>query len=336
MDEEPHQAEIVERALDQSPQSAINMDETKKRTKYLGPSSSQIFGQEVDIVLMAQGHNHRLSDGFQHGMRYCEEFNPPLGDPLPTLQVLGDFASAIDLFFERLQPLYPFVDRAFIDRIMQKALQQEDLVLRDIEDAPQLASLYSVISCGLIDLHGAPSPMSNRALEAAYSLLPRIIGHPYFESVQALGVLALAFSGCLREGMAWQMIGQAIRIAYSIGLHRRSSDSESSVEVNHRNVWWACYCFESHAQFDSGRPSMLDDDATDQLPPINDPDQPKVNFLGHLHGLCRIQRRIMMSIFGSRRAQNLHDMVAVIGDMDSKLTEWADSLPEFLRYPSYD
>lgn len=62
--------------------------------------------------------------------------------------------------------------------------------------------------------------------------------------------------GC--QKLEYMLVGCALRLAQSKGLHLRSHTSRISEEEDTKRSWlfWSLYCFEKHLSFRSGRPSV--------------------------------------------------------------------------------
>ncbi|KAL1614335.1 hypothetical protein SLS54_009829 [Diplodia seriata] len=74
-----------------------------------------------------------------------------------------------------------------------------------------------------------PSEAATEYLSGAYSMYTHIVAMPYQRSIQALLLLALALRTRHKEGVAWHVIGHAIRMAQSLGLHRNQGSQEDSI-----------------------------------------------------------------------------------------------------------
>lgn len=312
-------------------QAAVNSDENSFRKKYVGASSLQVFAQWVDLALMTQGNTQRLSAGFRHGMQHAEEFDLPLSINLPSIMSLGNVQPYLEAYLDRINLLYPFVDEGFISQALSKFKIQTDIMQTSRTDIPELACLYAVISTAVAELNGCEDPLGKKLLQAAYSLISHIIAYPYFTSVQALGAIAIALRGRLKDGAASQVIGQAIRIAHSIGLHRGDISSTDPHAALYERVWCACYCLEKNIEFDSGRPSEVHDDFIG--PGLISSYDPEPHFAQALLSLSQIQCRISRDIFSVKAAQSsAQDLMPILAEVDIELTAWTDRVSEIIRF----
>lgn len=229
-----------------SPDAAVNTDDTPYRVKvsqlllfipgmalnmladvnkFVGGTSVQCLFAFVDLHMSIRG----LGTGgpsFRHGMSHSEEFTVPLVPDLPELPSRQVMYGHVDTFMDNIWPLFPAVDRedlvADVDRLSVLAGDRSVGLGQRItpRDVPSLAVLYSVVCIGKDESSGRISEESTRYLSAGYGLSAHLTGMPYVKSVQALFVLSLALHGQARDGQAWHVVGHAIRIAHSVGLHK--------------------------------------------------------------------------------------------------------------------
>jgi hypothetical protein len=314
-------------------QAALNDDETSARKKFLGASSLQVFAQWVDIVMVAHGHKDLLSADFRFGMRHAEELDMPLQVNLPPLAGIPNVQNYINIYLSQINPIYPFVDAQFVSTAVSKFSSPESIGEMASSDAAEVACLYAIISTAISETENPPSGLAATLIEAAFSLYGHLVGHPYLTSVQALGVMAIALRGRLKDGAAAQAIGQALRIAHSIGLHREELDAASNPESLERRVWKACYIFERNLEFETGRPPALQDDVDRQEIPISDGhDNEDPDYVDVLFHLARIQGKISKSVFSECALHSSPDaMMPVLSKFDAELIAWTDMVPEVIR-----
>ena len=95
---------------------------------------------------------------------------------------------------------------------------------------------------------------------------PRSCSHT-LNRLQALLLLAIAYRGRNKDGVGWQMLGIAIRIAHTLGLHKHSTIKPSdqhavtkkSEQLFHARIWAICCCLEKVMQLEAGRPSAIEE-----------------------------------------------------------------------------
>lgn len=82
------------------------------------------------------------------------------------------------------------------------------------------------------------------------------------KQIQCLLLIAQIFHNNNERNTTWNLIGVAIRTAYSMGLHREGAlttrDGREDSEVK-RRVWWTLYEYERFLAVSLGRPTAIDD-----------------------------------------------------------------------------
>ncbi|KAG9956632.1 hypothetical protein KCU61_g9673, partial [Aureobasidium melanogenum] len=160
-------------------------------------------------------------------------------------------------------------------------------------------------------------------------------------SVQALLGMALFMQGTPNPQPGFFLVAAAIRLAHSIGLHKRGSDFNlNEIESEQRKrVFWIGYLMDKDICLRSGRPPIQDDDDMNvELPSENPPDNIGVVSLGEGKGkvnLFRIQclfaliqskvYKLLYSVKAARQTDG--ELLNTIGDLDQELEEWKDSIP---------
>ncbi|KAF5661410.1 STB5-like transcription factor [Fusarium heterosporum] len=310
-----------------SPDVVMNTDESSHRIKYMGSSSLQCLTRFIDLFLQRRGLDP-IGRHFRWGMCFTEEYSLPLLPNLPDLPGMSVMEPCIKKYFSRTHPLVPVLDHtAFISDVLRFSELQQTCptglqgAITSV-DAPALAAIYTVLSIGMNDHEGSISPVSTGYLTGAYSL--------------ALVLLAVAMRTRGKEGQCWHLLGQAIRIGYSIGFHRKivisnpNEDSGSRVDRQlHSRVWWACYALEKSMQLETGRPSAIE---------ITDCDQPLPDKSSDVHpafirwvSLATLIGKISEHIF-QRRAETALEFLSGIAQMDHALVDWLDETSEDAKF----
>ena len=280
-------------------------------------------------------------------MHHSEEFVLPLISSLPLLPPRDKIEGYTKVFFERVWPIVPIVDQAALQAEVDHVL---DLQSRYAEafyahltpiNITNLCIIYTVICIGADEVSGRLTETSTAYLTAAYGLYGHLVALPYVTSVQALTLLAVALKGQSKDGQAWQVLGQAIRIAHSIGLHNPTHTQGGSAvpgpsPVNsplNSRLWWSCCALERLMQLECGRPSQLSDKDMDRPPSglmlTTGPD-----YFTAWIALAKIMGEIA-DRFYSRRPTSSLDLFETVQDLDRMLVNWEKSLPDGVR-PSQD
>lgn len=282
-------------------------------------------------------------------MSQSEEIALSLFPSLPDLPPPEEVNSYINCFFDRVWPLFPVVDRhvlqSDLDHLCDPRMAQLGPFSSRISPSqvPSLVIIYAVISIGADEMNTRSSETSTRYLTAAYSLYAHLVAAPYIASVQALTLLALALRGQVKDGQAWHLIGQAVRIAHSIGLHkpaiRRNHDglgNGNSAEENSQlslfsRIWWSLYSLEKLTQLESGRPSIIDDRDEDQAPSTSlSTSGSNLDYFTAWISLARIMGQISEFIYSKRPASSL-DLFTKLATLDTALVDWDRSLSDNLK-----
>lgn len=326
----------------------VNTDDTTPhRVKYMGGSSLQCLAGFVDIFLRRK-RLPLVSTAFTSGMRHAEEFTLPLTLTIPPIPPVDVAQTHLSVFFDRVWPLYPVVDRPAVEQDLQHFYELEQSVpagsgLQTVlthDDIPGLAVLLAILAIGAGE--GDAQDTSDDAeaglayITAGFGLVAHLIARPYLRSVQALLLLAVGLRLRARDGQAWYLLGQAVRIAHSIGLHRQiatvGDDNNNNGDSTLRSrVWWSFYALEKMMELETGRPSAISDDEPLPLPPVvTDASDIFPPWVALATILGQISRRLYVQKPASASAL-LHE----IGHLDQQLQGWSTNLPEQLK-PGYD
>ncbi|KAK8078863.1 hypothetical protein PG994_002670 [Apiospora phragmitis] len=200
-------------------------------------------------------------------MRHVEEFALPITVNRPNLPSLAVIEEHVRVFFQRIWPIFPVVDHEALMTDIHRFLSlqttplsgkgTDNLLAYVIQpsDVPALVSIYLIISIAADEAAGSITETSTIFLDAAYSFYGHLVALPYIGSVQALLLIVIALRGRGKEGQGWHVLGQAIRTAHSIGLHRHISTHDTRPRRGtepgykadlqlHGRLWWTCYSLE--------------------------------------------------------------------------------------------
>lgn len=321
----------------QSLEYALNTVSVSER-KYLGPTSLQVFTHWLELTFHTP--TTQLTDCFELGMRYCEEMElPEYATPYPSMPACC--SEYIARFFKTAGLIFPMLDRTSMEKSLTQ-IHATGPAQIERRQRPALAIMYACVAIGA-DACGDYIE-GTRLLSAAYALYPVLVALPYLKSAQAFILMALALRGRNKDGAAAQVLGQAIRILHSIGLHKKlkdSTDTPLNVMDSIRNTWWTAYCLESIMCFEAGRPSHINDLEVDQeLPDVTDNSDHTP--LHVLVDLARIQNMIKARLF----ARNTHrgpgedlpqslDILLVQADCDTALQGYYVRLRECLHIDDF-
>lgn len=332
----------------------ILTDNSPGRLQMMGGSSSlYILVQWLDLFFAQRADWYQIFPHFRHGMAYTVELPLPFPVSLVTMPGLEEREEYISIFATRVQPMFPILDLdAFRVSLMALEKKMESSPATMVPaDYPSLACAYAVFSISADEKLGRITETGTRYLEAAYFLHAHLFAIPYVTSVQALLLLTIVLKGRNKDGASWGTLGHAIRMAQSIGLHRHISrpalDANTTEagrpmdfqkQMNrHSRIWWTAYCLERIMELETGRPSAIQDSECDQVLPASSPqslDNNSFDYFTALIGLAKLQTQISDRLYRKkpikrRTEQLLHDT----GMLDRALLDWAEKLPEGIRYP---
>ncbi|KAF2162232.1 hypothetical protein M409DRAFT_69165 [Zasmidium cellare ATCC 36951] len=163
-------------------------------------------------------------------------------------------------------------------------------------------------------------------------------------SVQALLGMALFLQGTPNPQPSFFLVAAAIRLAHSIGLHKRGSGFNlNEVENEQRKrVFWIAYLMDKDICLRSGRPpSQDDDDMNVDLPSEDPPDnvgnvplahekdgKTTMNLFRLMCQFAQIQSSVYKRLYSVKASrQSDGELLNTIGELDASLEEWKDSIP---------
>lgn len=160
-------------------------------------------------------------------------------------------------------------------------------------------------------------------------------------SVQALIGCSLFMSGTANPQPTFFLISAAIRLAHSIGLHKKgSSFNLNPVEAEQRKrVFWIAYILDKDTCLRSGRPPAQDDDDMNvELPSDDPPDnvgnipladgKGKINLFRLMCEFAIISSNVYRKLYSVKASkQSDGELLNTIGDLDKELEEWKDKIP---------
>ncbi|GMK59230.1 hypothetical protein CspeluHIS016_0702450 [Cutaneotrichosporon spelunceum] len=207
-------------------------------------------------------------------------------------------------------------------------------------------SLYMVLVFGAqaLESERGSTPLTPteqaRYLTVAIGHLDSLITTASLASVQALMLVSLYHYNTGERSTAWTFIGQAARVAVSLGMHRDGEDGNFDVvERNLRRlVWWQLFIFEQTLSLDLGRPGTGTDlvDVTVALPDpsiIDQGDYPP-DYLKHAVALAdlsiKIKRFVAATSMGYEDTRKLAHSTMQAEDLHRLLLRWESHLGDLL------
>ncbi|RDW87853.1 hypothetical protein BP5796_03547 [Coleophoma crateriformis] len=337
-DMEPPKTPIGVSPVQQPYNMAFNTDFETDRIKMLGGSSSQCLMKSLDVYLMA-ARIPAVSSGSRYGMQHAEEMTIPLGLSMPPVPGPCQLEIYFAAFFNRIHPLYPLLDIDQFKDAVRKLASMSSFADMPRDQIPLLASAYLVISLGIDESMKDFTGEATKYLGAAASLLGHVLSVPYLPVVQTLLLFTIAYRGRNKDGMGWQTLGIAVRIAHTLGLHRHSAAHPSSEhgvkqrgkQLFHARIWAVCCSLEKLMQLESGRPSSIGNVDCDQM--MSQAQQYKgTDFLLWHMSLAQYQGLISQHIYGHQSGDRTsRELLLDTARFDRALLSWAAEIPEEFR-----
>ncbi|KAL9085282.1 MAG: hypothetical protein Q9159_004791 [Coniocarpon cinnabarinum] len=159
-------------------------------------------------------------------------------------------------------------------------------------------------------------------------------------SVQAMIAMSMFMQGTPNPQPGFSLIGAAIRLMHTMGLHKKSSGFglNRTESEQRKRVFWIGYLLDKEMSIRSGRPPMQDDNDWNVELPDEEPEDgigvvatdsgDKVNLFRKMCEFALISSRVYQRLY-SVRAQKQSDgeLLNTIGELDQELEAWKDSFP---------
>ncbi|KAF8458322.1 fungal-specific transcription factor domain-containing protein [Terfezia claveryi] len=268
---------------------------------------------------------------------------PPKG---PTMTLVADF-------FVNFNNLFPLFHRPTFEYLLNRHFSDSPLA-----DSGWYAALNMVlaIACRLrishplqIDDKVAPWVGVERSWQyfqnAAGLLTELLLKNSDLMTIQAILAMSLFMQGTANPQPSYFLIAAAVRLANSIGMHRRGSwFGLSAVEVEQRRrVFWIMYLLDKEIALRSGRPGAINDDDVNVDLPEEDPadgvgniplagGKTKVNLFRLIAQFSTIEGKVYMHLYSAKASrQTDQEILNTIGDLDLELEKWKTSVPIEIR-----
>jgi len=175
-------------------------------------------------------------------------------------------------------------------------------------------------------------------LQNALAVAPELtLLEPKLASVQALLGMAIVIQGSPNPRPFGTLISQAIRIAQSLGLHRKNRDPNLTPrEVEQRKrVFWVAYFIDKEHCLKTGQPPAQDDDEMDVEMPseildntIQFGDSPEVNYFNFRVKLALIQGQVYKRLISVKaEKQSVTRRMVEVKRLEGMLAVWRASIP---------
>lgn len=240
---------------------------------YLGASSTLAALKVIDWI--QPGFLHYICNNISEASSPLVDSCPEPGDfetaeylPNPQQSSLACEEKLIEAFFFTFHPYVPILDEFAFRQTF--ALQQRS-------DHRWLGLLNIVLALGSIAAHPATDKSHYLYYQRSKHYVGlETLGESHIETIQTLGLMAghyLHYIG--QPNLAISLMGIALRLAVSVGLHREYSTGrsfeDSSVCNLRRQVWWSLVCLDTWGMESLNRPSQgrSGPGITTELPKVN-------------------------------------------------------------------
>ncbi|KAK1243734.1 hypothetical protein MKX08_001872 [Trichoderma sp. CBMAI-0020] len=322
-------------------------------TRYIGSSS----GFSIFSPKGVQWINHKTGDNsFQNMISEVSEddhkwtnwkpeifgdlFKRPVFRPLPSKP---EAMSLLKDFFENFNCMFPLFHQPTFMHLVERQYS---------DDPYQGSGWWASLNCALAIAHRL-RVMSNLVPqeedEKAWGYLKNAMGvfselamrNTDLLSVQALLGMALFMQGTPNPQPAFLLISVSIRLAHSIGLHKKGTGFNlNPIEIEQRKrVFWIAYMLDKDLCLRAGRPPAQDDDDMNVELPDADPEdnignipladgKGKMNLFRVMCEFAVIESNVYRRLYSAKAAkQSDGELLATIGELDQQLEEWKDRIP---------
>lgn len=313
---------VNEKTGDTSFQDMI-MNATAQDSSKLFPSNNGVFGQLFE--------NRKRN---------------PMPPKAVTITLVTDF-------FVNFNNLFPLFHRPTFEYLLDKHFSDSPPV-----DSGWYASLNMVlaIACRLRISHPGQaddkiSPWvgverSWQYFQNAASVLSELLlKNSDLMTIQAILAMSLFMQGTANPQPSYILIAAAVRLANSIGMHRRGNwFGLNAVEVEQRRrVFWIMYLLDKELALRSGRPGAINDDDVNVELPEEDPvdgvgniplggGRTKVNLFRLLAQFSQIEGKVYVQLYSAKASrQTDQEILNTIGELDQELERWKESVPIEIR-----
>ncbi|KAL4803982.1 fungal-specific transcription factor domain-containing protein [Aspergillus unguis] len=301
--------------------------------------STQVLCKSAEELFQDNEIRIRVMDFFRPYMNFAEEI-PMLPSTYYPMVDKGTADRYLTAYLTSVNSLFPVVSPPVLTASFNSFYDTGSS-----NDPVLVCTIYTVLALG--SRQDDAQDEAQRLFGAAWELYGRVVSTPYLPSVQALLLMALELMNSHKDGQAMLAVGTAVRIAQSIGMHRRLSSHTQPRERRfiaqeyslRTRIWWVCYCLDKKLSFDTGRPSAINDIECDVDTPAemamllhsgttSDQDE----FLKGLVQLCQIQSAVVSRLFcrTDHEAEYPH-LVHEIEALDGQLLAWKAALPRSLQ-----
>ncbi|KAI8660148.1 Zn(2)-C6 fungal-type domain-containing protein [Fusarium keratoplasticum] len=365
-----HYEELVGRLLSDSPQKECHLKEfheVKERarraldgftqdtdagpsTQLSDPNQHRYLGEVSDVHFFNLVKRFlQTSPGVEQDFdSYEQEGEVSVGKSRPTALPEPDEARRLcEVYFETIHLAYPFIPKSLF---METWGGFQGPLSETHHNSTDLAILYVICAIGSY-YNSFPGRDSSTNHEHYFRCAVIHSGkHHSINQVTLLLVQCFYFLAICKTDSCWIALGQAVRIAQSIGLHVESKTSKprGPVELERRRrIWYSIYVLDRLLSLQLGRPPAIhDEDCSVPMPsrrgdndidwtssiiePVEGPSTG--DYFVAVIEFSRIVGRVLSDIYGPAQERPTAEMMICTQVLDRQLVEWKMNLPRKLRF----
>ncbi|KAJ4243059.1 hypothetical protein NW757_011590 [Fusarium falciforme] len=346
-----HYEGLVDRLLSDSPQKECHVkefQEVKERarraldgftqdtdagpsTQLSDPNQHRYLGEVSDVHFFNLVKRFlQTSPGVEQDFdSYEQEGDVSVGKSRPTALPEPDEARRLcEVYFETIHLAYPFIPKSLF---METWGGFQGPLSETHHNSTDLAILYVICAIGSY-YNSFPGRDSSTS-------------HEHYFRCACFYFLAIC-----KTDSCWIALGQAVRIAQSIGLHVESKTSKprGPVELERRRrIWYSIYVLDRLLSLQLGRPPAIhDEDCSVPMPsrrgdseidwtssiiePVEGPSTG--DYFVAVIEFSRIVGRVLSDIYGPAHERPTAEMMICTQVLDRQLVEWKMNLPRKLRF----
>ncbi|KLO88098.1 transcriptional activator acu-15 [Fusarium fujikuroi] len=332
---------------DQDPSSQSPFSQNQHR--YLGEVSDVHFFNLVKGFLQTKDSSNPEQgfDSYEQDGGVSTTNNESNGHTLLPAPV--DTRELVEVYFSTIHIAYPFIPQS---PFMANLAREGGIP----NNATDLAILYVICAIGsyYTSFPGRDAVSQTRHecyFQRAMALTAATSGHHSIQQVTLLLVQCFYLLTVSKTDSCWTTLGQAVRIAQSIGLHVESPSpkSRSATVLEHRRrIWHSIYVLDRLLSLQLGRPPAIHDQdcnvalpsrradneidwASDAMEPPEESPSAGDYFIAVID-FSQIVGCILRDVYGPVHSRPTPEMILGTQNLDGRLVEWKLGLPRKLRF----
>ncbi|KAE8402330.1 hypothetical protein BDV37DRAFT_252650 [Aspergillus pseudonomiae] len=237
----------------------------------------------------------------------------------------------IEIYFENIHPLYPFLDRHEFEARAFSPTLDDDLA----NDVAWAALYHTVLALGCeFNGGGSFAPGEGEAwslFKVALDLYPRVLllntDLLEVQSITAMAIFCLNMSGTQIEG---KILSEAARVAQRAFLNKASTGSDATIRSR---VFWVVYYIEKTVSFHTGCTSFIVDcDIGSPIPLIEEAIFEDFDWFFTSIKFARLYSRIFTELFSITATKNSRTTyLSTISEFEELLEQQCQAIPPRFR-----